>query len=123
MTSTVESGYFNRNEDYDANNYFINFAGKPRPEFRLNEPGFNIGGPVWIPHVYNEGRTKTFFFVNEEWRRLIQGSSPNVVNDIAAVNFPVAGQPLAYQVPANGNVPIVPVTTIQPSWPYTRRTV
>ncbi|QNI32706.1 TonB-dependent receptor [Alloacidobacterium dinghuense] len=103
--------YFNRNEDYDANNYFINFAGKPRPEFRLNEPGFNIGGPVWIPHVYNEGKTKTFFFVNEEWRRLIQGSSPNVVNDIAAANFPTAGQSLAYQVPANGKIPIVPVTT------------
>lgn len=103
--------YFNRNEDYDANNYFVNFAGKPRPKFRLNEPGFNIGGPVWIPHVYNEGRNKTFFFVNEEWRRLIQGSSPNVVNDIAAVNFPVAGQPLVYQVPSNGKVPIVPVTT------------
>src|SRR3984885_8580904 len=50
--------YFNRNEDYDANNYFINFAGKPRPEFRLNEPGFNIGGPVWIPHIYNDARNK-----------------------------------------------------------------
>ncbi len=103
--------YFNRNEDYDANNYFINFAGKPRPEFRLNEPGFNIGGPVWIPHVYNDARNKTFFFVNEEWRRLIQGSSPAIANTIAANNFPVAGQPLAYQVPANGKVPIVPITT------------
>ena len=103
--------YFNRNEDYDANNYFINSAGKPRPEFRLNEPGFNIGGPVWIPHVYNDARNKTFFFVNEEWRRLIQGSSPNVVNAIAANNFPVAGQSLAYTVPSNGKVPIVPDTT------------
>src|SRR5271170_5092709 len=103
--------YFNRNEDYDANNYFVNFAGKPRPEFRLNEPGFNIGGPVWIPHVYNDARNKTFFFVNEEWRRLIQGSSPSVVNTIAAANFPVAGQPLVYQVPSNGKVPIVPVTS------------
>ena len=103
--------YFNRNEDYDANNYFINFAGKPRPEFRLNEPGFNIGGPVWIPHIYNDARNKTFFFVNEEWRRLIQGSSPAVVNTITANNFPVAGQPLAYNVPANGKVPIVPVTS------------
>jgi len=103
--------YFNRNEAYDANNYFINFAGKPRPEFRLNEPGFNIGGPVWIPHVYNEGRNKTFFFVNEEWRRLIQGSSPAVANAILASNFPVAGQPLAYTVPSNGKTPIVPVTT------------
>src|SRR5271156_3882371 len=103
--------YFNRNEVYDANNYFTNLAGQPRPKFRLNEPGGNIGGPVWIPHVYNESRTRTFFFVNEEWRRLIQGSSPSIVNTIAANNFPTAGQPFTYTVPSNGTVPIVPVTT------------
>jgi hypothetical protein len=103
--------YFNRNEDYDANNYFTNLAGQPRPVFRLNEPGGNIGGPVWIPHVYNESRTRTFFFVNEEWRRLIQGSSPSIVNTIANNNFPTAGLPFTYTVPSNGTVPIVPVTT------------
>src|SRR5271168_4050309 len=103
--------YFNRNEVYDANNYFTNLAGQGRPEFRLNEPGGNIGGPVWIPHVYNESRSRTFFFVNEEWRRLIQGSSPSIVNTIAANNFPTAGQPFTYTVPSNGTVPIVPVTT------------
>ena len=43
--------YFNRNEDYDANNYFTNLAGQGRPKFRLNEPGFNIGGPLFIPHI------------------------------------------------------------------------
>lgn len=102
--------YFNRNEVYDANNYFTNLAGQPRPEFRLNEPGGNIGGPIWIPHVYNESRTRTFFFVNEEWRRLIQGSSPSIVNTIAANNFPTPGQPFTYNVPSNGTVPIVPVT-------------
>jgi hypothetical protein len=67
--------YFNRNEDYDANNYFTNLAGQARPEFRLNEPGGNIGGPLFIPHIYNNSRKRTFFFVNEEWRRLIQGST------------------------------------------------
>src|SRR5271168_3984397 len=103
--------YFNRNEVYDANNYFTNLAGQGRPEFRLNEPGGNIGGPVWIPHVYNESRSRTFFFVNEEWRRLIQGSSPSIVNTIAANNFPTAGEPFTYTVPSNGTVPIVPVTT------------
>jgi hypothetical protein len=103
--------YFNRNEDYDANNYFTNLAAQPRPVFRLNEPGGNIGGPVWIPHVYNESRTRTFFFVNEEWRRLIQGSSPSIVNTIANNNFPTAGEPFTYTVPSNGTVPIVPVTT------------
>ncbi len=102
---------FNRNEAFDANNYFTNLAGQRRPKFRLNEPGGNIGGPLWIPHVYNKSRDRTFFFVNEEWRRLIQGSSPSIVNTIAANNFPVAGQPLTYNVPANGTVPIVPVTS------------
>ena len=85
--------------------------GQPRPIFRLNEPGFNIGGPLWIPHVYNDERKRTFFFVNEEWRRLIQGSSPTTVNTIAADNFPVAGQPFTYHVPSNGTAPIVPVTS------------
>jgi len=103
--------YFNRNEDYDANNYFTKLAGQGRPEFRLNEPGFNIGGPVWIPHVYNNARNKTFFFVNEEWRRLIQGSSPSTVNTIAADNFPVAGQAFTYNVPSNGTAPLVPTTS------------
>ena len=102
--------YFNRNEDYTANNYFNNLAGKPRPEFRLNEPGGNIGGPLFIPHIYNNSRKRTFFFVNEEWRRLIQGSLPSVQNTIAANNFPTAGQSLAYSIPTGGPVPVDPTT-------------
>ncbi len=102
---------FNRNEDYDANNFFTKLAGQPRPELRLNEPGGNIGGPLWIPHMYNDARNRTFFFVNEEWRRLIVGSAPSIVNDIATSNFPTAGTALAYAVPSNGTTPIVPVTT------------
>ncbi len=102
---------FNRNEAYDANNYFSNRAGEKRPEFRLNEPGGNIGGPVWIPGLYNKAKDRTFFFVNEEWRRLIQGSNPAIANTIAASNFAVVGQNLTYTTPANGTVPIVPQTT------------
>ncbi len=105
---------FNRNEDYDANNYFTNLAGQPRPELRLNLFGGNIGGPVWIPHVYNESRKRTFFFVNEEWRKLILGSTPSIVNTIADANFPSGGAPLTYNVPSNGQIPVVP-TTIDPA--------
>jgi hypothetical protein len=83
---------FNRNTAYDAADYFS----KSVPEFKLNEPGGNIGGPLWIPHVYNENRNRTFFFWNEEWRKLIQGSSPLIQNAILAPNFPAAGQSLAY---------------------------
>ncbi len=112
-TSNFHGGLweFNRNADYNANNYFSNLAGQPRSKFDLNVFGGNFGGPVWIPHVYNDSRKRTFFFVNEEWRKLIQGSAPAVKNTILASNFPAAGQDLAYTVPSNGVVPIVPVTT------------
>jgi Carboxypeptidase regulatory-like domain len=107
--------YFNRNEDYDANNYFTKLAGQAKPEFRLNEPGGNIGGPLFIPHIYNNSRKRTFFFVNEEWRRLIQGSAPTTANTILASNFPTAGAALTYTVPTvpGAKIPIVPVTTDQ----------
>ncbi len=101
---------FNRNTAYNANDYFLNNAGKPRSKFQLNIPGGNIGGPLWIPHVYNEAKNRTFFYWNEEWRRLIQGSAPSVTNAILAPNFPTAGASLAY-TPPSGKAPIVPVTS------------
>jgi hypothetical protein len=104
---------FNRNTAYDAADYFS----KKVSAFQLNEPGGNIGGPLWIPHVYNASRNRTFFFVNEEWRRLIQGSAPSVINTILAPNFPTAGEPLNYTIPAGDNIPIVPNTANQNMFP------
>ncbi|HZP04827.1 MAG TPA: TonB-dependent receptor [Terracidiphilus sp.] len=100
---------FNRNTDYNANDYFLKQANPPkgRPTFQLNEPGGNIGGPLFIPHVYNEAKNKTFFFVNEEWRRLIQGSAPSVSNTIWGNNFPTLGQDYIY-TPQGSTVPVVP---------------
>ncbi len=123
--------YFNRNEAYDANNYFTNLAGQGRPTFRLNEPGFNIGGPLFIPHLYNTDRKRTFFFVNEEWRKLNQGSAPSIANTIMASNFPTAGQPLAYTVSNEGASPYPKIALrphasqlplIRPSWRSTQLT-
>jgi len=100
---------FNRNTDYNANDYFLKQANPPkgRPVFQLNIPGGNIGGPLYIPHVYNEAKNRTFFFVNEEWRKLIKGSSPSVSNDLWSNNFPTLGQAYNY-TPQGSNVPIVP---------------
>src|SRR5579872_7364978 len=102
---------FNRNTDYNANDYFLKRAGKARPSFQLNEPGGNIAGPLFIPGFYNVNRTRTFFFWNEEWRRLIQGSTPSVTNTIMANNFRTAGAALNYTLPSGNKVPIVPATT------------
>jgi hypothetical protein len=100
---------FNRNDAFDAANYFSKQAHQPSPELRLNIFGGNIGGPVIIPHFYNNERNKTFFFVNEEWRKFIQGASPSVVNTIPAAFFPTAGSPLNY-TPLSGSPLIVPQT-------------
>jgi hypothetical protein len=102
---------FNRNTDYDANDYFVKQSGGARPTFQLNEPGGNIGGPLFIPHIYNDTRNRTFFFWNEEWRRLIQGSTPLVANTIPASDFPTAGASLTYTPFAGAAAPIVPVTS------------
>lgn len=40
-------------------------TGNPRPVQRRNDYGFTVGGPAWIPKVYN-GRNRTFFFFNFE---------------------------------------------------------
>ena len=91
---------FNRNTVYNAN-YFLNKqSDQKRPGLNYNIYGFNIGGPIMIPHVYNTSRQKTFFFWNEEWRSVKQSPSPNTNNTLAAADFPVAGQPLHYVAPA-----------------------
>jgi len=89
---------FNRNTDYNANDYFLKQANPPkaRSTFQLNEPGGNIGGPLYIPHVYDEAKNRTFFFWNEEWRKLIQGSSPSVSNELWSDNMPKLGQDYIY---------------------------
>jgi hypothetical protein len=39
------------------------------PPYHKNDYGYTIGGPVYIPHVYNDSKSKTFFFWSQEWRR------------------------------------------------------
>jgi hypothetical protein len=77
---------FNRNDAYDANNYFSNLTGAKPPELRYNAFGFNLGGPIFLPHLYDRKNSKTFFFYNQEWRRLIQGNEI-YVNGIPGAEF------------------------------------
>src|SRR6516165_6207740 len=46
--------YFNRNTAFNANEWFNNASGQPRPDLKLNQYGFDIGGPIL--------KKKTFFF-------------------------------------------------------------
>ena len=64
------SGYwFKRHEQFNANDFFNNRRGLPKPLYRYNTFGGTIGGPVYIPNVFNTNRDKLFFFYSrEDWR-------------------------------------------------------
>ncbi len=65
---------FVRNDAFNARNYFAPSV----PSYKRNDFGYTIGGPVYIPGLYNESKTKTFFFFSEEWRREINPTTFNV---------------------------------------------
>jgi Carboxypeptidase regulatory-like domain len=51
-------------------------GGIPASPLHVNAPGFTIGGPVFIPKVY-DGRKKTFFFFNYDSTYKTDGNLPN----------------------------------------------
>jgi hypothetical protein len=55
---------FLRNDKLNANNFFTNRTGTPRPAFRRNEFGAAVGGPIL--------RNRTFFFGDYQGIRLAQ---------------------------------------------------
>jgi len=73
---------FLRNSDLDSNNFFNNAAGVPRPQFKESQFGFTAGGPLYIPHLYQQ-RDKTFIFGAYQGRRQ---STP----DTLVATFPTA---------------------------------
>ena len=121
-----EAWEFLRNNDLDANDYFNKYNRSctptceanysPVPLLKQNIFGFNGGGPVFIPHVYNTAKQKTFFFYNQEWRRIKQVSSPNTNPTIPDADRPVAGTDLRYVAPAYapGQQIVVPTLTQVP---------
>jgi hypothetical protein len=56
---------FVRNDAFNARNFFQSSV----PEYKKNDFGYTIGGPVFIPGLYNKEKNKTFFFFSEEWRK------------------------------------------------------
>jgi len=71
---------FLRNTALDATPY-----NAPAPSvLHWNIYGWNIGGPLYIPHVYNTNKEKTFFYFNQQWVRqtkggVVYGSTPTAL--------------------------------------------
>ena len=57
---------FIRNEFFNSRNYFD--ITPKAPLYRRNDFGATLGGPLYIPGVYNQRKDKTYFFFSEEFR-------------------------------------------------------
>ncbi|MGA7852690.1 MAG: carboxypeptidase regulatory-like domain-containing protein [Candidatus Acidiferrales bacterium] len=61
---------FNRNNIFNDRSYF-DLSSANAPEYKKNDFGYTIGGPLYIPGHYNTDKSKTFFFWSQEWRKEI----------------------------------------------------
>jgi hypothetical protein len=92
---------FFRNDVLNANNFFNNRSDIVRPPLRWNDFGFTVGGPVYIPGVYNQEKNKTFFFYSQEWRRII------TYNTFTSSELPTPAM-------LTGTLPVAACTAIDP---------
>src|SRR6185312_12111467 len=51
------------------------FNAQTKPELRFNNFGWNLGGPIFIPKVFNTQKDKLFFFIGGDFKRLRQGAT------------------------------------------------
>jgi hypothetical protein len=86
---------FNRTPDYDAQNPISHSL----TDIHYNIYGANAGGPLFIPHVFNSNRQKTFFFWNEEWRKILSGAGTSNNATIDSADRPTLGTDLTYVAP------------------------
>ena len=79
------TGYlFHKHEDLNANSWRNNIDNRQRAKNRVNTDGFNIGGPAYIPGVFNKNKDKFFFFVGIEWQNQLSA------NGLSNVTVPTA---------------------------------
>ena len=101
-----------RNDVFDARNYFERTS-DPAP-FKRNQFGFNLGGPVNVPHFgdggpifgYN-GKNKTFFFFSYEGLRQRQGLTLPTSTVPTAAQRALVTDPVIKQL-----LPLIPLPNI-----------
>ena len=57
--------YNARRKEWRANEYFREKNNQAKADYRVNIPGYSLGGPIIIPKVLDRG--KAFFFVSQEF--------------------------------------------------------
>src|SRR5437667_2388639 len=65
---------FVRNDKMDANPYSFTPIRTSKDPFKWNHYGFTLGGPIWLPKIFN-GKDKLFFMANYESYRKVGNST------------------------------------------------
>ena len=55
-----------RRDRFSSTDFFVKKAGQEKPKVTYDRPGFSLGGPVFIPGLY-DGHDRTFAFGAVEW--------------------------------------------------------
>lgn len=71
--------YYRRHTGLNANTFDNNRNNRTRPISDQEDIGYTIGGPIYIPGLFNREKNRLFFFVNQEWTPRI---TPNGVNRV-----------------------------------------
>src|ERR1700689_1742803 len=121
-----------RNRIFNANDFFLRAAGKPRPPWVQNQFGIEAGGPVRLPN--SNGPNRTFWFASWEGFRLRTGEPFTATvpteaersGDFSMINTPIM-DPCGGVVGAQGACPgssavpvqftgnVIPVGRINPT--------
>lgn len=69
-----------RHEMFNANSFFNNLNGLPKSTYRFFVWGYSIGGPVYIPKIFNTDKKKLFFFFSQEYTHQKPGIQSGYLN-------------------------------------------
>jgi hypothetical protein len=89
----------------------------PRSLLRYNDFGYTIGGPVWLPHLYDGRQHGTYFFFSQELRRVITYKPvtltgvPSLDERRGIFTKPVCASPNAAGKCTNSGTTTVPITS------------
>ncbi len=77
--------YFYRHESMNANSFFNNRTATKKAPYRYRINGYSIGGPAFIPKVFNTTRDKLFFFWSQEYVGMRRDYGTRFVNMPTAI--------------------------------------
>jgi Carboxypeptidase regulatory-like domain len=86
---------FNQVSALEANNFFNNQKGLGNPLTHFNQYGASVGGPVWIPKLFN-GKNRLFWFF--AWENL-KDAQPSTIVTTVPTDAEKMGNFSAYTVP------------------------